>query len=147
MLRECRSFWPIVLFPYEIENAHTRSFTGRTFLSGVKASFSRAIVTLNRDDLRICGRLTRRAHLVIPLAGIESVSSVEGKPGIVDVRFAGATWGWLARAVTSGEPAGSRNRILLNVADADGWAAEISERSRRSHPPDQRGGPNSASYP
>lgn len=128
VLEESHWFWPIVLFPYAIENAHTRSFTGRTTLAGIKSSLARAIVTLSEDHLRVRGRVTRHTHLLLPLTGIESASTVPGKPGVVEIKFAGGTWGRLARAVTSGEPAGSRNRILLNVLDADLWVAELSSR-------------------
>lgn len=128
VLQEGHWFWPMVLFPYAMENAHTRSFTGRTILPDIKSSFARAVVTLSDDHLRIRGRITRRTHLIVPLSEIEVVSTVADKPGIVDIRFGGAGWSWLARVVTSGEPGGSRNRILLNVLDADLWAAEISSR-------------------
>jgi hypothetical protein len=133
VLRQSRWFWPIVLFPYAVDDSHTRSFAGRTVLPDVKSSFSRAVITLTGDHLRVQGRITRRTHLVIPLTGIASVAGMEGKRGIVDIRFDDATWGPLARAVTSGQPPGSRSRILLNVVDADEWIGEISERAPRVH--------------
>jgi len=45
-LKEARLFWPLVLFPFEIDNAHTQSYTGRCWVKNIKASFSYANLTL-----------------------------------------------------------------------------------------------------
>jgi hypothetical protein len=130
ILREARWFWPIVLFPYAAEGAHTRSFTGRTTLKDVKASFSRAVVDLNEEELVVRGRFTRRKHLVVPIDEIREVDVVEGKPGLVELRFGDAKWGRLAQVVTSGSPRGSRHRVILNVNDTESWLQEIARRVR-----------------
>lgn len=119
-----------MLFPYAAEGSHTRSFTGRTTLKDVKASFSRALVELNERALVVRGRFTRRKHLVIPLDEIRHVYVVEGKPGLVEVRFGDARWGRLAQIVTSGAPRGSRHRVILNVNDTESWLQEIARRVR-----------------
>jgi hypothetical protein len=129
-LREARWFWPIVLFPYASEGANTRSFTGRTILKDIKASFSRALVDLNETALVVRGRFTRRKHLVIPLEEIRQVHLVEGKPGLVELRFGHARWGRLAQVMTSGAPRGSRHRVILNVNDTESWLQEIARRVR-----------------
>lgn len=130
ILREARWFWPIVLFPYAAGGSHTRSFTGRTVLRNIKASFSRALLDLDENALVVRGRFTRRKHLVIPLEEVREVDLVEGKPGLVELRFGDATWGRLAEVVTSGAPHVSRHRLILNVNDTESWLREIARRVR-----------------
>lgn len=129
MLTEAHWFWPVVLFPFAVEKAHTRTFTGKAVLRDIKGSFSRAIVDLNDDALVVRGRLTRIEHLVIPLEQFHSVSLHE-KPNLVDIRFSEGRYGRLARIVTSGTPAGSRSRIFLNVKNPEVWEREITLRTR-----------------
>jgi hypothetical protein len=114
-----------VLFPYAVEDSHTRSFTGKTVLEDIKGSLSRATVEITEDALVIRGLFTGREHLGIPLDEIQSVDAFEDHRGIVEIRFENARWGRLARLATSGSPAGSRNRILLNVDDPGTWVNEI----------------------
>lgn len=130
VLGESRWLWPIVLFPYARERSHTRSFTGRAVLKDVKASLSRALLELTEENLIVRGRFTRREHLVIPLAEIRSVDIIDGKPGLIELRFSEADWGRLARIAISGAPTGSRNRVILNVNDTDTWLREIARRTR-----------------
>jgi hypothetical protein len=124
-LRASRWFWPLVLFPYAVEDSHTRTFTGRAVLGGIKGSLSRAVVVLTDDAIEVRGRFTRREHLRVPLDEIRSADLLAGRRGIVEIHFGDARWGKLARLVTSGSPAGSRNRVLLNVDDPDTWVSEI----------------------
>lgn len=126
-LRASRWFWPLVLFPYAAEDSHTRTFTGRAVLKDVKGSLSRAVVELTEEAIQIRGRFTGREHLGIPLDEVQSVGTLEDRQGIVEIDFGNARWGKLARLVTSGSPAGSRHRILLNVDDPDSWVSEIAE--------------------
>lgn len=130
VLRESRWFWPVVLFPYAGEGSHTRTFTGKTVLRDVKAGLSRALLELTDEAVVVRGRFTGREHLKVPLEQIRWVDVVEGKPGLVEIRFGEARWGRLAKAATSGGPKGSRNRVMLNVSDTDSWLEEISRRVR-----------------
>ena len=51
--RESKIFWPLVLFPFAIDNAHTRSYTGRCWIKDIKAFFSFADIILT-DTKLIC---------------------------------------------------------------------------------------------
>lgn len=128
VLEESRWFWPIVLFPYIADDSHTITFTGRAIVRDVKSSFSRVILAMTEDEIEVRGRLSRKQLLVVPLGQIESVDRLEGNPEVLDVRFRSARWGWLARFVTSGQPPGARNRILLNVSDTGTWEQELARR-------------------
>ena len=128
VLTESRWFWPIVLFPYAIEGSHTRNYTGKAVLKGIKASLSRASLELNESAVVVRGHLTGNEHIVIPLEEIRRVDVLEGKPGLIELRFGKARFGRLAKSLTG--PPGSRNRVILNVEDTDAWLNEIATRVR-----------------
>jgi hypothetical protein len=58
-MKESRVFWPLVLFPYSINNAHTRSYTGRCWVKDIKASFSFANIILSDLNLTCRYRIFR----------------------------------------------------------------------------------------
>ena len=128
MLRERRLLWPLVLFRYNIEHSHTKTFTGTEWLDGIKGGLSLSSLELTDEALIVTGLVLRRRHLSISLGEIEDVGLFENRPGLIDVRFREAEWGTLARFATSGKPGGDRKRVILNVHDHAAWLDEIESR-------------------
>jgi hypothetical protein len=119
VVEEANWFWPLVLIPYSIEDAHTRTFTGREVVSDIKATLSRVRVVLTSDELRIIGRMTGRTHLTIPRRSI--VSTTPSHRHLLRLVFDDEEWSRLGRALTSGQPSGDRNVILLNSRNRTLW--------------------------
>ena len=119
LLEEARWFWPLVLIPYSIEAAHTRTFTGREVARDIKVAWSRVRVVLTKDDLIVIGRLTGRSHLTIPRRSIVSAAPVQRK--LVRIQFESAAWSGLIRAMSSGQPGADRHTILINSRRRDEW--------------------------
>ena len=120
-MRESKIFWPLVLFPFAIDNAHTRSYTGRCWVQDIKASFSFAEITLTDINLICRVRLLRLLIFDVSLQNIDEVKNLEDKPGLILIKYRSAIFGKLTRLALSGQPGGSKNQIILNVRDEQKW--------------------------
>ena len=116
-MRESKIFWPLVLFPFAIDNAHTRSYTGRCWVKDIKASFSFADIILTDTNLICRFRLLRLLIFDVSLQDIDEVKNLKDKPGLILIKYRSAIFGKLTRLALSGQPAGSKNQIILNVRD------------------------------
>ena len=124
-MRESKIFWPLVLFPFAIENAHTRSYTGRCWVKDIKASFSFADIILTDTKLICRYRILRLLIFDISLQDIDEVKNLEDKPGLILIKYRSAIFGKLAKLALSGQPAGSENQILINVMDEQRWLNKL----------------------
>jgi len=71
----------------------------------------------------------------IDLSDILDVSKIEGKKGLIEVRFTNAEMGWLTRFALSSDPAIPKNRVILNVGDdLESWLRELHRLCRRQYP-------------
>ena len=120
-MRESRIFWPLVLFPYTIDNAHTRTYTVRCWVNDTKPTFSFAAIKLTTTNLTCRWRLFNLLLFDLSLPDIEEVKNIENKPGLIFIRFRSAEFGKLARFALSGQPPGSKNQVILNVKSEPGW--------------------------
>ena len=120
-MRESKIFWPLVLFPFAIDNAHTRSYTGRCWVKDIKASFSFADIILTDTNLICRFRLLRLLIFDVSLQDIDEVKNLKDKPGLILIRYRSAIFGKLTRLALSGQPAGSKNEIIMNVRDEQKW--------------------------
>jgi hypothetical protein len=109
-LRESKIFWPLVLFPFAIENAHTGSYTGRCWVKDIKASFSFADIILTDTKLICRYRILRLLIFDVSLQDIDEVKNLEDKPGLIQIKYRSAIFGKLAKLALSGQPAGSENQ-------------------------------------
>ncbi|MDH3247440.1 MAG: hypothetical protein OEQ47_00650 [Acidimicrobiia bacterium] len=125
ILSEAHWIWPLVLFPYEIEHSHTRTFTGRTVIGGMKSALARVRLELRYDGLEVRGRLSGTVHLKVDRDALLSCDFVGGSRPLVEVRFSESDRSRLARLLLSGAPAGARDRVTLNVESPSNWKAEI----------------------
>ncbi len=125
ILTETHWFWPLVLFPFDIEKSHTRALTGKGSVADVKAGMSLARLDLSAEGLTVRGRLSGVAHLRIASAGLTASRLTGDSSQFVEVRFTGARWSRFARFLVSGAPAGARDRVLLSVAAPAEWKASI----------------------
>lgn len=124
-LKESNIFWPLVLFPFTVEHAHTRSYTGRCWVKDIKASFGLATILLTDTHLTCRYRPFQWLLLDLPLCNIEEVEKMEGKPGLIRITFRSATFGKLAKFAISGQPPGSKNQVMLNAADEQRWMTQL----------------------
>ena len=124
-MRESKIFWPLVLFPFAIENAHTRSYTGRCWVKDIKASFSFADIILTDTKLICRYRILRLLIFDVSLQDIDEVKNLEDKPGLIQIKYRSAIFGKLAKLALSGQPAGSENQILINVMDEQRWLNKL----------------------
>jgi hypothetical protein len=92
-MKESKIFWPIVLFPFAIDNAHTRSYTGRCWVKDMKASFSFANLALNDTNLTCRYRLFNLLIFDLSLEDVIEVRKFEDKPGLILIKFRDATFG------------------------------------------------------
>lgn len=120
-MRESKIFWPLVLFPFAIDNAHTRSYTGRYWIKDIKASFSFADIILTDTNLICRFRLLRLLIFDVSLQDIDEVKNLKDKPGLILIKYRSAIFGKLTRLALSGQPAGSKNQIMMNVRDEQKW--------------------------
>jgi len=120
-LRESKIFWPLVLFPFAIDNAHTRSYTGRCWIKDIKAFFSFANIILTNTNLICRFRMLRLLIFDVSLKDIDKVKNLEDKPGLIQIKYRSAIFGNLTKLALSGQPAGSKNQIILNVMDEKKW--------------------------
>jgi hypothetical protein len=120
-LKESKIFWPLVLFPFAIDNAHTRSYTGRCWVKDIKASFSFADIILTDTNLICRFRLLRLLIFDVSLQDIDEVKNLEDKPGLMLIKYRKAIFGKLTKFALSGQPAGSKNQIIINVRDEQKW--------------------------
>lgn len=127
ILSEAHWVWPLVFFPYEIEHSHTRTFTGRAVIGGMKSAMARVRLELWDDGLRVRGRLSGIVHLDVEPSGITSCELRGGSRPLVEVRFSDSEWSRLARLLVSGAPAGARDRVVLNVASPSVWKQQIDQ--------------------
>ena len=127
-LTQTRLFWPVILFPLVIDNSHTRCFTGRCWLAGIKAGFSFARLSLTDSLLHCRWLLTQWPIFAVELQEIETVEAIAEKPGLISVSFGQAEFGVFTRFFLSGEPRGTRQRVILNTDDAETWLAELRRR-------------------
>ena len=125
ILSEAHWIWPLVFFPYEIEHSHTRTFTGRTVIGGMKSALARVRLELRHDGLEVRGRLSGTVHLKVDRNALLSCELLGGSRPLVDVRFSESERSRLARLLLSGAPAGARDRVTLNVESPSMWKAEI----------------------
>jgi hypothetical protein len=124
-LRESKIFWPLVLFPFAIDNAHTRSYTGRCWVKDIKASFSFADIILTDTKLICRYRILRLLIFDVSLQDIDEVKNLEDKPGLILIKYRSAIFGKLAKLALSGQPAGSENQIIINVMDEQRWLNKL----------------------
>jgi hypothetical protein len=124
-LRESKFFWPLVLFPFAIDNAHTRSYTGRCWVKDIKASFSFADIILTDTKLICRYRILRLLIFDVSLQDIDEVKNLEDKPGLILIKYRSAIFGKLAKLALSGQPAGSENQIIINVMDEQRWLNKL----------------------
>ena len=124
-MRESKIFWPLVLFPYAIDKAHTRTYTGRYWVKDIKATFSFAEIQLTPDNLTCRWRLFKFLIFNLSLPDIEKVTNLEDKPGLILIIFRSAEFGKLARFALSGQPPGSKNQVILNVKNKEGWLTKF----------------------
>jgi len=120
-LRESRIFWPLVLFPYAIDKAHTRTYTGRCWVKDIKATFSFAAIRLTTTNFTCRWRLFSLLIFNLSLPDIEEVKDIENKPGLILIKFRSAEFGKLARFALSGQPPGSKDQVILNVENEQAW--------------------------
>ena len=120
-MRESKIFWPLVLFPFAIDNAHTRSYTGRCWVKDIKASFSFANIILTDTNLICRFRIFNLLIFDVSLQDIDEVRKLEDKPGLILIKYRSAIFGKLTRLTLSGQPAGSKNEIIMNVRDEQKW--------------------------
>lgn len=125
-MRESKIFWPLVLFPYAIDDAHTRTYTGRCWVKDIKATFSFAEIKLTTTNLTCRWRLFNFLIFDLSLPDIEEVINLEHKPGLILIKFRGAAFGRLARFALSGQPPGSKNQVILNVKNEQAWLNKFS---------------------
>jgi len=125
MMQESKVFWPLVLFPYAVEKAHTRCYTGRCWVKDIKASFSFANLTLRDWKLTCRYRAFHFPIIELFLTDINDVKKVENKPGLILIKFRHATFGKLAKIALSGQPKGSQNQVIINVRDDQAWLEKL----------------------
>ena len=124
-LKESKIFWPLILFPFASDNSHTRSYTGRCWAKNIKASFSFARIELTDTKLTCWYRLFNLLILDLSLRHIEEIENIEDKPGLIQVKFQSALFGNLTKFALSGQPSGSKNRVILNVMDERAWLTNL----------------------
>ena len=124
-MRESKIFWPLVLFPFAIDNAHTRSYTGRCWIKDIKASFSFAEIILTDTNLICRFRLLRLLIFDVSLQDIDEVKNLKDKPGLIFIKYRSAIFGKLTKLALSGQPAGSKNQIIMNVRDEQKWLSNL----------------------
>ena len=120
-LKESKIFWPLLLFPYAIDNAHTRSYTGKCWIKNIKASFSFAVIILTDTHLICRYRLFNLLLFELSLRHIDEVTNIEDKPGLIQIKFRFADFGNLAKFALSGQPPGSKNQVIINVMNEQVW--------------------------
>ncbi len=125
ILSEAHWVWPLVFFPYEIEHSHTRTFTGRAVIGGMKSALARVRLELWSDGLRVSGRLSGIVHLDVRLDAIVFCELRGEAHPLVEVRFSESKWSRFAKLLVSGAPAGARDRVMLNVRAPAEWKAQI----------------------
>ena len=131
VLKESRIFWPLVLFPYTIEHAHTITYTGRCWIKDIKSTFSRASIELTDSEIHCRSRVFRLLIFNLPLDEIDTVQNIEEKPGLVMIQFRKARFGRLANIALSGQPAGSKNSLILNIKNERRWIEAINAHRRQ----------------
>ena len=124
-MKESRVFWPLMLFPFVIQDAHTPSYTGRYWLKDIKASFSFAYIKLTESSLICRYRLFDLLIFKIDFKEIEEAKPIGDKPGLILISFNHANFGKLAKFSLSGQPAGSKDQVILNVKDETAWLEEL----------------------
>jgi hypothetical protein len=124
-VKESRKIWALVLFPFAIENAHTRSYTGRCWVKDIKASFGFAYIILTDTNLTCRYRLFNLLIFDLPLQHIVEVTDMEDKPGLILIKFQFAVFGNLAKFALSGQPPGSKNQVIINVIDEQKWLTKL----------------------
>ena len=120
-MKESRIFWPLILFPFATDNAHTRSYTGKCWVKDIKASFSFADLILTDTNLIGRYRLFNLLILDLSLSNIDEVTGIDNKPGLILIKFRSATFGNLSKIAISGQPSGSKNQVIINVLDEQSW--------------------------
>jgi len=53
----------------------------------------------------------------VSLQDIDEVKNLEDKPGLIQIKYRSAIFGNLTKLALSGQPAGSKNQIILNMMD------------------------------
>jgi len=128
ILKKTKCLWPIIMFPY-YERSHTRSYTGKEWLKDIKADFSCATLYLTERDLRCKIIFPPFLLIEIELSDITNISRLEGKSGLLEVRFAKAKRGLLTKLALSGGSGIPKDRVLLNLGgEAEIWYRELVNR-------------------
>jgi hypothetical protein len=120
-LKESKIFWPLVLFPFAIKNANTRSYTGRCWVKDIKASFGFAEIILTHTNLTCKYRLFNLLIIDLSLSDIDEINNIEDKPGLILIRFQKANIGRVSKFALSGQPPGSKNKVIINVNNEREW--------------------------
>jgi len=125
---------PIFLFPY-YQKSHTVAFTGREWVKDVRFGLGFARLSLTETALSCTLIFPPLFLFEIDLSDILDVSKIEGKKGLIEVRFTNAEMGWLTRFALSSDPAIPKNRVILNVGDdLESWLRELHRLCRRQYP-------------
>ena len=124
-LKESRTVWPLVLIPFAIDNAHTRTFTGRCWVKDIKASFNFANLELTDTNLICRYRLFRMLIFDLSLNHLDEVINLGDKPGLILIKFRIAEFGNFTKFALSGQPSGSKNRLIINVTEKQKWLSRL----------------------
>ena len=128
VLKKTNLFWPIILFPY-YRDSHTIEYTGQRAIRDVKFSvgFARLILT---DRTLYCRLIFPPLPILeVQVCDITHVAMLEGKEGILEIRFMRGRKGLLTRLVLSGDPKIPQDRALLNLGkDSETWCRELRKR-------------------
>jgi hypothetical protein len=128
-LKESKIFWPLVLFPFAIKNANTRSYTGRCWVKDIKASFGFAKIILTHTNLTCKYKLFNLLIFDLSLSDIDEVNNIEDKPGLILIKFQRAKIGRISKFALSGQPSGSRNQVIINVNNEREWLNKLKLRN------------------
>lgn len=127
-------FWPVAFFPY-YPKSHTLEYTEREWVKDVKASFGLSRLSLTESAPSCTFIFPRLVLFEIALSDILDISKVEGKKGLIQVRFTKAKMSWFTRFALSGDPAIPRDRLVLNVGNnLESWLQELQRLCRQQHP-------------
>ncbi len=104
-------------------------------MKDVKFSVGFARLCLTETALYCTLIFPRLLLFEIHLSHITHVSKIEGKRGLIEIRFTNAKMSWLTRFALSGDPAIPRNRVILNVGDdLESWLRELGRLCPLQHP-------------
>ncbi|MBI4341779.1 MAG: hypothetical protein HY599_00255, partial [Candidatus Omnitrophica bacterium] len=121
LLEATQIVWPLVLFP-ALRGSHSRSFTGRRWIPGIKAGFG--LSRLYLTDKRLLAQLLVPPVLIFDIdrEDVRSAGYVDRERDLVGVRYAAGRISPMTKLLAfTGLPA-SRDMVFLNLgADSQRW--------------------------